>query len=281
MRLYQFANIITTLLTMSIANAQIKLTNGNDASLKDYPWQVSLTKNKAHICGGSIISKRFIVTAAHCLTGLPNNFEIWAGGSGSRKMLSKQPDPKIFYIHHDYHQWADDIKKADIALIELNEDIAFSDTIRPIALPKSDLSIEIDSPAKYKKIAVSGWGQDQNNITPMQLKFIDNLVLLPSIKSKFWSIEENVQIIKATDYPKLYNIYETYLTGDYLGILVEEKKSFCRGDSGGPMSILTGNQNVLIGVGSHLSHIACLDTKVFYYTNVSVFIDWIKGVTNS
>ena len=45
-----------------------RIINGNEAKAHEYPWQVALVKAGGHspICGGSIISDRHVITAAHC-----------------------------------------------------------------------------------------------------------------------------------------------------------------------------------------------------------------------
>ena len=45
-----------------------RIINGQEASPNEYPWQVALVRAGGHspICGGSIISDRHILTAAHC-----------------------------------------------------------------------------------------------------------------------------------------------------------------------------------------------------------------------
>jgi len=43
-----------------------RILRGTDASLFQFPWQVSIQDVKGHVCGGAIISNDSIVTASHC-----------------------------------------------------------------------------------------------------------------------------------------------------------------------------------------------------------------------
>lgn len=52
-----------------------KIIGGQDANIKDFPHQISMrfidteTMDFYHVCGGSILNAKTILTAAHCTDG--------------------------------------------------------------------------------------------------------------------------------------------------------------------------------------------------------------------
>lgn len=45
-----------------------RIVGGIDANVGQFPYQVSLQrKDGSHFCGGSILNKNFVLTAAHCV----------------------------------------------------------------------------------------------------------------------------------------------------------------------------------------------------------------------
>ncbi|MCT4641779.1 MAG: serine protease [Bacteriovoracaceae bacterium] len=259
--------------------ASTLITNGIDAKKNQFPWQVSLkNKKNQHFCGGSIISSNFILTAAHCLKNRDiDSVKIYAGHIKLDRLI-KLPAPQNFYLHHRYNSWKKSVKEADIALIELSNNIEFNESIQMIS--RITKSIAKETLFNYKDLlTTSGWGKNHLDKIPNILQFIQELTIIPSATSKFWNERKNIKLLKSSDYNKrLYNIYKTYMSGDYIGIKTKHEKSFCRGDSGGPMSLVQKKKSYLVGVGSHISHRECLDTQVFYYTDITKFNHWIDSI---
>ncbi|KAJ8932960.1 hypothetical protein NQ314_014339, partial [Rhamnusium bicolor] len=46
-----------------------RVIGGKNASILEFPYQVSVRKYGQHICGGSIFHNSYILTAAHCVAG--------------------------------------------------------------------------------------------------------------------------------------------------------------------------------------------------------------------
>lgn len=132
-------------------NSDSRIVNGKDAALGQFPHQVSLRfrpKDK-HMCGGTILSSRFILTAAHCPFALEKMFA-HAGSvelsNGGKFYNISQRIPHPLYDANDMKSL-----RNDIALWRTSEEIQFDDNVQPAALPTKD------TPANVS-LNVSGWG---------------------------------------------------------------------------------------------------------------------------
>lgn len=52
-----------------IANKQKRIVGGQETEVNQYPWMALLTYSNRFYCGASLISDRYVMTAAHCVSG--------------------------------------------------------------------------------------------------------------------------------------------------------------------------------------------------------------------
>jgi secreted trypsin-like serine protease len=109
-----------------------RIVGGESAGTSTWGWAVSISINNTFLCGGSIISSSWVVTAAHCLAGgyLPSQVIVFAGSnqrfSGTSRVGSS------ITIHPSYNA---NTKENDIALIQLATSLTISGSISIICIP--------------------------------------------------------------------------------------------------------------------------------------------------
>merc|ERR1712117_514875 len=75
----------------AVGYADGRIIGGEEAPAHEFPWQISLRNLGSHICGGSIINKNQVITAAHCVEGaLPVLDSVVAGAHHRRGALPPQ-----------------------------------------------------------------------------------------------------------------------------------------------------------------------------------------------
>ncbi|KAJ0004507.1 hypothetical protein NQD34_010721 [Periophthalmus magnuspinnatus] len=112
-----------------------------DENRKKYPWFISLTvmnDGRPSHCLGSLVSPRFILTAAHCFKDKSSNVTV--EGTGGPKLGNAM---QIFTIHihpnfnisAKVNQGVKEFYDYDVTLIELVEDAPITISLRPICIP--------------------------------------------------------------------------------------------------------------------------------------------------
>ena len=74
-KLDSFVEVYLFLENCGVSSAN-RIVSGNDANEHEYPWQVSLYHHDygMHVCGGSLVTNQWVVTAAHCVSGYVTMF---------------------------------------------------------------------------------------------------------------------------------------------------------------------------------------------------------------
>ncbi|XP_009502895.2 transmembrane protease serine 2 isoform X1 [Phalacrocorax carbo] len=235
------------------ANMMNRIVGGSEAMLGQWPWQVSLHVQGAHVCGGSIITHQWIVTAAHCVEGQfsdPRSWRVYAGILNQNEMLSKHAyRVKQIISHPDYDT---DSKDNDVALMKLETLLSFTDTVQPVCLPNPGMMFQPDQPCW-----ISGWGAEhQGGKTSNRLNC-----------AKVSLIERS-----RCNSASIYNgmIFPTMICAGYL----EGGTDSCQGDSGGPL--VTQKNSLWWLVGDTSWGTGCASpNRPGVYGNMTVFTDWI------
>uniref|UniRef100_A0A1B0G0R1 Peptidase S1 domain-containing protein n=2 Tax=Glossina morsitans morsitans TaxID=37546 RepID=A0A1B0G0R1_GLOMM len=222
-----------------------RIVNGVEAKIEDRPYQVSIQKvgKGNHFCGGSIISKDIVVTAAHCLQGAkPSDLQVRLGSTYYNEG-GVLVTVKALKYHEKYNP---NNMMYDVAVLKLAEPVKQSSTIRYIELAKQ-------VPKTGTPAVVSGWG------TKCYL-FCDLSVTLMEVEVNFLTRED----CASKNYTYGDKIKETMVCG------YAKEKDSCQGDSGGPFVA----EGKLVGVVSWGQGCA-MDGFPGVYADVSALRDWI------
>ncbi|QHW28679.1 trypsin-like serine protease (plasmid) [Rhizobium leguminosarum bv. viciae 248] len=259
-----------------------RVIGGQTAKKGEWPWQVKILapdpeqrgRFGGH-CGGSLISPRWILTAAHCVTsGRSGKQDLFArdlliveGKSKIDKVIAVDgPDKpglavEEVIIHEDFDR---KVFANDIALIKLNEPAKSKPAILASA---SDDEVE----AAGRPAVVTGWGYTKadhgwdDKYLPTELQEVE-LPIVP---------REDCRAAYRDSSMRMNPIDERNVCAGY----AEGGKDACQGDSGGPLVAQRPDKRwIQLGIVSWGA--GCAEAEHYgVYTRVAAFRDWIAAKT--
>jgi trypsin len=137
---------------------QGRIVGGEATDILKFPHIVSLQWNGNHRCGANILSERFLITAAHCTSGLTTT--LLSVRVGSSFFASGGTIVRISRIidHPSYDSRTIDY---DYSILELAEKLQFSDSVQPIPIPEQGEEV----PEGFL-LQTLGWGNTLNANEP-------------------------------------------------------------------------------------------------------------------
>ena len=227
---------------------------------------------------GSLISQSWVLTTATNIVQFPQVFsqnfssssvKLHFGVSNCACTDGVIRRPKRFIVHDQYDTEAS--MDSDIALIELDTPIEYTDTIKPICIEHFSYNTKV----LFDKIQhgmtfgkVASCGQDyRRRFSPLIMEVVLPLVEQQECQAKF---DELVSLV---------NLNMT-LTPKMLCAGSGRRRSgdTCRGDGGAALVMTDSERWIQVGMSSF--GFGCDRGYYGVYTNVGQFFDWIKYQTN-
>ncbi|XP_017276129.1 granzyme B-like [Kryptolebias marmoratus] len=243
--------LFSILLLVTITGAtESGIVGGRVAKRHSRPYMASLQFQGHHSCGGVLIRKDFVLTAAHCKQPDAREMTVVLGAHDrSKKEKTQQLFQVAKYFQHPNYTGGYDY---DIMLLKLRTNAKLDKYVNLIGIPKKDGK----TPANVN-CSVAGWGRTgPKKPTSNVLKETTEKVQFDSECRKAWGEYFHPLRMICTKFDK-------------------KKGGICEGDSGGPLICNTKLQ----GLTAYTALNECDNPKYPHvFTKVSFFLSWIKKV---
>ncbi len=238
---------------------QPEVVGGHIAKPGRWPFMVSLvdkqtpTNRDAHSCGGSLVSKRDVLTAAHC--AFPDdagNLQVLIGtqdfASGGRRVNVTRVTQ-----HPSYGTAGAD---SDVSVLRLAEDVT---DIEPVALVTTVAQEDQYAPVDGMSYGM-GWGETE---------------VKPHAPRRLHDVKVPIVDRDVCNAPDAYNgdIDSTMICAGY----PQGGKDTCQGDSGGPLVVRDAGQKWRLQVGVVSWGWGCAEPNYYgVYSRLATLGAWVK-----
>ncbi|XP_067857500.1 enteropeptidase-like [Heptranchias perlo] len=233
-----------------------RIVGGSSTSDGEWPFQVSLQLNGHHICGATLVSCRWIVSAAHCIRN--RSAENWTAVLGLHYLdqSTNQEVQKRAIKEIIIHPLATSSFDYDVALMELAHSVQYTDFVQPACLPPATASF-----ISGRICITIGWGKTQENGSA------SNELLQTEVK-----VFNNSQCQMV-----MSKITKQMICAGFL----EGGRDSCQGDSGGPLLCQDENSRAWMLAGIVSFGQGCgRPNRLGVYARTTAFGNWIGEKIN-
>ncbi|KFR01879.1 Granzyme A, partial [Nipponia nippon] len=214
-----------------------------------WPFMAAIQRKHATVCGGALVGKQWVLTAAHCKL---NKSEVRVV-LGAHQASIAEKEQQIFKVMQDFPnpQFGRSSKENDIMLLKLNGIAKMNEYVQPLLLPDSCEDIKPGTMCQ-----VAGWGVTSSGKPSKYLR------------------KATLKIVGRKSCESKYGKY-TKITSNMLCAAGKNKflkTDTCQGDSGGPL-ICAGRYSGIVSFGKGCGR---RDMPGVYTRLTEKYIDWIK-----
>ncbi|GIY56014.1 transmembrane protease serine 11F [Caerostris extrusa] len=244
-----------------------RISHGKRTVVGEWPWTVAIALNRNNystiICGGALLDRRTIITAAHCFErDDAQYYTVYFGKYHRRDRLDDRLVKFSLTSRIVSHPEFDGITfNNDIALVKFAPSVQYSVRIQPICLPTPRSSARNLVPPQ--RGYVTGWGINENGVVSEELL----MAHLPVQTDQTCTEAYRRQGLNLTIRPGMF------CAGFPQGVI-----SACTGDSGSPLVFYNNNtdRHILEGLVSYAVNGNCgLPDRYTVFTRVAYYMPWI------
>lgn len=239
-------------------NIDSLVSNGLNAGRHDFPFKaglISTVLNAELLCGGSLISRAAVLTAATCLHRASSTVVILGGSDLSNPSELFQARFRVESSNFRIHpQFIAGIASNDIGIVRFHFPLSmFTQAVNIVQLP------------------VDGTVGAFNN--------------LPAVVMGFGQYSENPAASEVLRFIEVTTMTNGVCSFAHPGMILAShictapgalRRGICPGDEGAPLVVESGNEYLQIGIASWFPVSGCLTPNPSVYTRITSFVPWIR-----